>query len=357
LLAAMFGANNNANYSQADVQPLLQAGMQLIDSSAVHSDPNIAICGDDNQMLTITLKPGQSIIAQPGCMMWCEEGIDHEVSTGGLSNALTRACCANEDLFRVHWVNQAGTDKKISLTSSQILMVGQEGGQNTFVVPKRVVAINLDSHGNELVFSSGAFMAGMDPNLEFSVERTGRKGGGTVGKAVFGGQGLFLCTIRGRGLVFLNGSGTIVEKTLQAGETIVVDQNAVLAWASSVNFGYRIVRNFGMLCCGGEGLANTTLTGPGQVILQSVTTPASQQANPIGCVVCLIWVVLVFACFVIPALSAGAAAFEVEENAQSESADREQIMNENAGITGRRLLQNLTYEVGRRMFQNFTMFA
>lgn len=345
----MFGGSNNA---QEDVQPLLQAGMKVLDSSAVHGNPNIAISGADNQVLTMTLAPNQSILSQPGCMMWCEEGINHEVSVGAMSSALTRMFCSEEDLFRVHWINQSRVPQKISLTSSAIVTVG--GGEKdpgvSMVVPKKVVAINLDEHGNELVFASGAFMAAMDPNLEFSVKRNrGGRGGGMVGKTLLGGQGLFLCTVRGRGYVFLNGSGTIVEKNLQAGETIIVDQNAVLAWASRVNFGYRFVHNMGMMCCGGEGFANTTLEGPGYVILQSVTTPASAQANPLGLLMCCIPFILFIFCFISPIVSA-ITAIEVEEN---EPHQETSPFDE----ASRRLLQNLTYEAGRRLLQNFTMFT
>lgn len=349
---AMFGGNNN----QADVQPLVQAGMTVLDSSAVHGDPNIAITGGDNQMLTITLAPGKSFVAQPGCMMWCEEGIHHEVASGGLSNALTRACCAGEDLFHVHWVNEAQIPQKISLTQSQISSVGQEQGAISVVIPKRVIAVNLDNHGNQIKFTSGAFMAAMDPNLEFNVERVGRQGGRTVGKAVFGGQGLFLCTARGKGMVFLSAYGTVLEKNLQAGETIVVDQSAVVAWADSVQFGYRFVHNFGMMVCGGEGLSNTTLTGPGFVILQSTTTPAAQQANPLGLVICAIWCCIFVTCFIGPAIGGVmGAAFEEEHDAPGQV--QPPFWGDATGESGRRLVQNLTYEVGRRLLQNFTLFA
>jgi len=321
--------------------------MKVLDSSAVHGDPNVAICGDDNQMLTITLQPTQSIIVQPGCMMWCEEGIHHEVSTGSLSSALTRACCANEDMFRVQWGQRSSdTSKDFSHTVANlrdgrlgstdgILCDSKEGGRDQLGQPRE--------------------SAGMDPDLQFSVERAGRRGGGTVGKAVFGGQGLFLCTIRGRGLVFLNGSGTIVEKNLQAGETIIVDQNAVLAWASSVNFSYRFVHNFGMMCCGGEGFANTTLTGPGYVILQSVTTPAGAQANPLSCVVCLCFLLFFIVFSGASTFIGSVATHELDD--ENRPSTLQSLENEETGDYGRRLLQNLTYEVGRRVLQNFTIFS
>lgn len=71
-------------------------------------------------------------------------------------------------------------------------------------------------------------------------------------------------------IAFLAAGGTLVYKHLEAGETITVDTNSVVAFEDSVTLG--IIPN-GRLCgltclCGGEGLFSTTLTGPGRVYMQ-----------------------------------------------------------------------------------------
>lgn len=72
-------------------------------------------------------------------------------------------------------------------------------------------------------------------------------------------------------MAFLNASGTCLTKTLQDGEVLIVDTDSVVAFEKTV--GYDVRRNRGclMCCCGGEGLYNTVLTGPGLVILQSMS--------------------------------------------------------------------------------------
>merc|ERR1711874_248891 len=45
---------------------------------------------------------------------------------------------------------------------------------------------------------------------------------------------------------------------------------SLVAWETTVRFDYRMAGGAGMICCGGEGITNVTLTGPGLVILQSM---------------------------------------------------------------------------------------
>ena len=60
-------------------------------------------------------------------------------------------------------------------------------------------------------------------------------------------------------------------KTLSEGEILIMDTNSLVAFEKTV--GYDVKRNKGCLlcCCGGEGLYNTVLTGPGMVIIQSMS--------------------------------------------------------------------------------------
>merc|ERR1712232_832903 len=136
--------------------------------------------------------------------------------------------------------------------------------------PAQVLPINLDEHGGELFIKSGAFLAARDSEIEFDIERAGRDGGKTIQKGLVGGQGFFLVKVRARGWLFLNAAGAILEKHLGNGEELVVDQSSLVAWASTVKFSIKRAGSVGMMCCGGEGIANTKLTGPGLIILQSM---------------------------------------------------------------------------------------
>lgn len=219
------------------------------------TDMEMEIMGDDQQILTIYLKCDEEILVQPGCMVWCDQGIVNDVSAGGLQNFLTRCCFMDESGFRVHWKNVSNSIQRIALTPS---------------FPAKVIPVNLNEHSGELLFKSGAFMAATDPDLSFQIERAGRSSGGTFGTGLFGGQGFVLNKVKGEGWVFLGAAGAIFERHLGSGETIIVDQKSVVAWETTVQFSYRASGSVTMMCCGGEGLTMSTLTGPGYVIIESM---------------------------------------------------------------------------------------
>lgn len=65
-------------------------------------------------------------------------------------------------------------------------------------------------------------------------------------------------------------SGTIIQKVLEQGETIIIDSNCVLAFAQSCKLDVRRAAGIVGMIGGGEGIFNTTLTGPGLVLVQSM---------------------------------------------------------------------------------------
>jgi len=60
---------------------------------------------------------------------------------------------------------------------------------------------------------------------------------------------------------FLMAMGTVIKKTLADRETILVDGNSILCFESSVTVDVRPVGGIAAICCGGEGIFNTELTG------------------------------------------------------------------------------------------------
>ena len=56
------------------------------------------------------------------------------------------------------------------------------------------------------------------------------------GVACFGGQGLLLNRLKGKGWVFLNASGTVMWKQLRAGERLIVDTHSLVAFENTVQY-------------------------------------------------------------------------------------------------------------------------
>ena len=55
------------------------------------------------------------------------------------------------------------------------------------------------------------------------------------------------------------------------GESIKVDTGSVVGWEASIDYDIQRVKGIKTIFFGGEGLFLTTLRGPGKIILQSMT--------------------------------------------------------------------------------------
>jgi len=70
--------------------------------------------------------------------------------------------------------------------------------------------------------------------------------------------------------------GTILEKELKDGEKLMVDQESLVGWQSTVSLGVRTFAGCMGCCsnvCGGEGCFMATLTGPGRIWITSMSFP------------------------------------------------------------------------------------
>jgi uncharacterized protein (TIGR00266 family) len=101
-----------------------------------------------------------------------------------------------------------------------------------------------------------------------------------LGAGFFGGEGFILQKVTGPGTVWLDLSGELVEKQLAAGEKLLVHAGHVGVQSPTVDFDIQLVRGFKNILFGGEGLFLATLTGPGHVWLQSM--PIMNLAEEIG---------------------------------------------------------------------------
>ena len=81
------------------------------------------------------------------------------------------------------------------------------------------------------------------------------------------------------GTAFINATGTVERKTLEPGETLVIDSNSLVAWHGAA-LGVRPAGSCMACCCNGEGCCNTTVTGPGTAWVQSM--PWAQYKAKMG---------------------------------------------------------------------------
>ena len=128
-------------------------------------------------------------------------------------------------------------------------------------VPGTVVPVDVSF--TDIICQKGSFLCA-EQSVDLQVAFTKRF---TTG--LFGGEGFILQRIFGKGMVFLEVDGDMVERNLSAGEVLKVDTGNVVAFDTSVRYEIETVKGLGNVFFGGEGLFLTRLTGPGRVILQT----------------------------------------------------------------------------------------
>ncbi|MEW8366646.1 MAG: AIM24 family protein, partial [Candidatus Thiodiazotropha taylori] len=90
-----------------------------------------------------------------------------------------------------------------------------------------------------------------------------------IGTGLFGGEGFILQTLEGDGMAFIQAGGTIVEKQLN-GETLRVDTGCLVGFTDGIDYDIQRAGNLKSMVFGGEGLFLATLKGHGRVWLQSL---------------------------------------------------------------------------------------
>jgi len=214
-----------------------------------------AITGYESQVITLALQTGEGVKAEPGTMMFMTGGMRPVVTYEGCCGR----CCSGEACYVVNYVNNGSKKKSyVALTPN--------------FPTSKVVPINMSNVGGALITQQGAYMASSgDVSVGVSFDCN-------FVRCCCGGLGLVRQKLTGTGTAFLAATGTIVTKTLQAGETILVDTNCVLAFSETCKLDLRRAGGILGMLGGGEGIFNTTLTGPGLVVVQSMNQQIFLQA-------------------------------------------------------------------------------
>lgn len=189
---------------------------------------------------------GETIFTQSGGMTWMTDGIDMETnSRGGLMKGLGRVF-AGESLFMANYTSKRpGTSIAFAATA-----------------PGSIYTLDVGASGG-MICQKGAFLCAQDTvNLKVAFTKKFSAG-------LFGGEGLILQEISGKGLAFLEVDGDLMEKELAPGEVIKVDTGNVVAFSRDMKYEIETVKGLKNILFGGEGLFLTKLTGPGKVVLQT----------------------------------------------------------------------------------------
>lgn len=214
------------------------------------------IYGDDMQMVEVELDPGEAVRAEAGTMMYMDDGIEMQTSTGGgLFRGLKRMV-TGESFFITSFLNNGQGKQRVAFAAPY---------------PGKVIPLDLSAMGGSFICQKDSFLCAAS-GIEVEVAFTKRLGAG-----IFGGEGFILQRLEGDGLAFVHAGGTIIERTLMSTETLRVDTGCLVAFSPTIDYDIKFVGGFRNALFGGEGLFFVKLNGPGKVFLQSL--PFSRLAD------------------------------------------------------------------------------
>ena len=225
------------------------------------------IFGEEMQFVEITLDPREACISEAGAFMYMDPGIEMQTIFGDGSGqgegslfdkflSAGKRVLTGESLFMTVFANGAGARQKVAFASPY---------------PGRIIAVDLQQHRNRLLCQKDAFLCaakGVSVGIAFQKK---------LGAGLFGGEGFILQKLDGDGLSFLHAGGTVVQRTLAAGETLRLDTGCLVAFEESVNYDIQMIKGIKSVIFGGEGMFYAALTGPGKVWIQSL--PFSRLAK------------------------------------------------------------------------------
>ncbi len=210
------------------------------------------IYGDNLQVARIRLKPGEEVYAEAGKMVYKSAAVQWETRMTGSSlgekllGALKRKL-SGESLF---------------MTYFRATAPGEVGFAGDY--PGRIQTFDLAAGQSVLVQRDSFLCAQTTVSISVALVKK-------IGAGLFGGEGFILQKLTGPGTVFIHGGGDFIEFNLGSGETIQVDTGCVVGFDESVQYDIQLAGGIKTAIFGGEGLFLTTLTGPGRVVVQSMT--------------------------------------------------------------------------------------
>ena len=216
------------------------------------------IIGEALQVVEVELDPGEKVIAEAGMMNYMEDGISFETKMGdgsepdqGFMGKLFSAgkrMVTGESVFMTHFANEGAGKKRVAFAAPY---------------PGSIVPLNMAELGERVICQKDAFLcAALGTKVEIAFSKK-------LGAGFFGGEGFILQKLEGDGMAFIQAGGTIVRKELN-NETLRVDTGCLVGFTEGVEYDIEMVKGLKSMVFGGEGLWLATLKGTGSVWIQSL---------------------------------------------------------------------------------------
>ena len=216
------------------------------------------VFGDDMQIVEVELDPGETVIAEAGAMNYMEEGITFEAKMGdgsepqqGFVQKMISAAgrsLTGESIFMTHFTNEGFGKRRVAFAAPY---------------PGKIIPLELAEIGGSMTCQKDAFLcAALGTKVSIAFQKR-------LGAGFFGGEGFILQKLVGDGKAFVHAGGTVIKKELR-GETLRVDTGCLVAFTEGIEYNIERAGSLKSMFFGGEGLFLATLKGHGTVLLQSL---------------------------------------------------------------------------------------
>ncbi len=248
----LVGARYSSNLpsSSSSQSPVVQTtSSDGLVATPINFDIASKVEGNESQIVTVALEPGQALRAESGAMMYMTEGVEMNTTAGGGLSSGFKRMLTGQNFFISDYTYQGepGTKGLVALGTD---------------FPSKIVRLSVDEYGGKIVCQQGALLCAshtIDIEMEFTKK---------FSTGFFGGEGFVLQALTGRGDVFVKAGGTLIRQELDEGEKLRISSGCLVAFSKDVQYDIEMLQGYKNVLFGGEGLFVTTLTGPGIVWLQ-----------------------------------------------------------------------------------------
>lgn len=208
---------------------------------------NYEIKGGSFPVACVNVPSGTSVRCQRGAMAWMSENMEMQTKGGGIGKMFGKMMTGESIFENIYTAN--GGDGMITFSSG---------------VPGQILPVDV-SGGKTIVAQKSSFLAcDSDVSMDIFFQKK-------FGTGVFGGEGFIMQKFSGNGVVLIQAGGTLIEYTLEPGQTMVVQTGTLCCMEDTVKMDIVSVKGIGNMLAGGEGFFNTKLTGPGKIWLQTMS--------------------------------------------------------------------------------------
>lgn len=206
------------------------------------------VIGEPMPIVECNLSEGEAMKTEAGSMTWMSPNMKMTTNSGGGLGKMFDRWLSNESIFQNIFTAEEGP--------------GHIAFGSSFTGSIRAFEI---SSSRSIICQKSSFLCSeLDVNIEVYVQEK-------IMTGLFGGEGFIMQKLTGNGTAFVEIDGHCIEKTLAVGESILVSTGNLAVMDESCTMEIESVKGVKNIFLGGEDVFLTKITGPGTIILQTMT--------------------------------------------------------------------------------------